>query len=88
MPRRLNITAARNQLLSLPEKLAPGESVEVVRHRRTVLKIVRPGLEDDETETDPFAILDRSLSRLSRPKGLPPRNLAARYKHYLYGKKN
>lgn len=84
MGRRLNITAARNRLLSLPEELAPGESIEVVRHKKTVLRIVRP---QEGEGKDPFALMDREAGRLPRPKRRPPRDLSARYKEYLYGKK-
>ncbi len=86
MPRRLNITAARNQFLSLPESLAPGEAVEVVRHHQTVLRIIRPPLTG--AGKTPFALLDQTLGNLQKPlRHRPPRSLAASYKKHLYGKK-
>ncbi|MBI4412331.1 MAG: hypothetical protein HY541_07605 [Deltaproteobacteria bacterium] len=85
MQAKMNITEARRQFLSLPKKLAPGESVDIVRHRRTILKIVRPA-EGSQNET--LAILDEATAMLSEPKIRPPRSLATNYKKYLYGKKN
>lgn len=87
MPRKLNITAVRNQLLSFPERLAPGESIEVVRHRKTVLKILRPPSGESLEGKDPFDVFDQNLMKLRKSRKTPPRSLAARYKSYLYGKK-
>lgn len=88
MTRRLNITAVRKQLLSLPESLGPGEEVEVVRHRKVVLKIVHPYAGESE---NPFIKLSQSLQSLETKKKRRlkiPRNLASQYKQYLYGKKS
>ena len=85
MTRKLNITEARQQLLSLPERLSPGETVEVVRHKKTVLKIIRPA--EGAELNDPFLVFDQALSKLSPPRKKTPKDLAAHYKDYLYGKK-
>ena len=82
---KLNITEARKQLLDLPRILHSGESIDVVRHQKTVLRIIRVA---DEGEEDPLAILDRAVLNLSKPKKNPPQDLAAHYKKYLYGKKS
>ena len=87
MSQRLNITAARSQLLSFPEKLAPGEFIEVVRHGKAVLKILRPSREESLEGNDPFDLFDKNIKTLPKPRKAPPRSLAARYKSYLYGKK-
>ena len=82
---KMNITEARRQFLSLPEKMAPGGSIEIVRHKKTILKIVRV----TEGETDSaLTILDQAIAALPKPKHKPPRSLAGRYKKYLYDKKN
>ena len=81
----MNITEARRQFLSLPKKLAPGESIEIIRHQKTILKIVRP-LEGDTNTV--LTILDQAIQSLPKPKHKPPRSLAAHYKKYLYAKKN
>jgi antitoxin (DNA-binding transcriptional repressor) of toxin-antitoxin stability system len=85
MSSKLNITEARKQLLSLPEKLSPGEWVEVMKHNKTVLRIVRAG--GEEGYTSPFSILDQALTHLPKTKKSPPKSLAVHYKDYLYGKK-
>lgn len=81
----MNITEARRQFLSLPKKMAPGEFVDVVRHQKVILRIVRP-IEKDKLS--PLYILDEALASLPKPKKKPPFKLAANYKKYLYGKKN
>lgn len=83
MTKRMNITAARKRFLSLPEDLGPGESLEIVRRGRPVLTILRVS----EEGSNPLACLEEALKSLPEPKGKPPKDLAARYKKYLYGKK-
>ena len=87
MAQRLNITAVRKQLLSLPQTMVPGEFLDVIRHRRTVLRIVRTDDVGALGMKNPFTILDEALAYVSRPKKQPPRFLARDYKRYLYGKK-
>ncbi len=85
MTSKAAITAVREALLTLPEKLAPGDSVEVLRHGKTVLKILRPLPQD---EGNAFDVLDECLAALAPSGRRPPKDLASRHKHYLYGKKN
>ena len=84
MSKRLSITEARNRFLALPDELVPGEEVQVYRHQRPVLKVVRTGSVSGQ---DPFAILDSALEGLVPSQRRLPRTLAARYKTHLYGKK-
>lgn len=84
MSRRMNITAARKRFLSLPEELAGGDSLEVFRRGKAVLRIVRV---PEAKEVDPSLLLEEALARLPEPEGQPPADLATHYKDYLYGKK-
>ena len=80
----MNITAARKRFLSLPEELAAGDSLEILRRGRAVLRIVRI---PEPKRIDPSTLIDQALSRLPEPNGRPPPDLARHYKEYLYGKK-
>lgn len=85
MSRKLNITEAREKLLTLPDILRSGEEVQIYRHHQPVLKIVR--MAGEPAEMDPFVLLDEALKNLPSPKCHAPRSLARRYKSYLYGQK-
>lgn len=87
MVKKINITEVRNRLLSLPEELMPEEIVDVVRHGNVVLRISKP--HEELLTSDPFSILDKALMDLPRRlKKIPPKDLAAHHKRYLYAKKN
>lgn len=81
---KLTVTEARNRFLHLPDMLKPGEAVEIYRHRKPVLTVMRTAKEAD---CNPFSIMAGALKTLPGPKEKVPENLASRYKYYLYGQK-
>lgn len=88
MDKTLNITEARRDLLSLPEKLHPGESINVMRHSRPVLRIMRP----QETFVNyPMNFIDsiREQLLLINPanKKYLKKDIAKNYKKYFYAQK-